>query len=154
MMVVVVRAEMQPSCRKRRAGGASAAGPAAAEAVLVGCEAELRGEVDHLQALLAPAVDWTHRTEALLRLEGLALGDAPSLPAFPELLLSLRDALAAQMQERRSAVSRQACRTVAALAAACGPGFEPLAVHLLPMVFKALAMGIQVGAGGGGGGAR
>jgi hypothetical protein len=120
---------------------------AAAEPVLVGCEADLRCEVDRLLHLLAPAVEWTQRTEALLRLERLALGDAPSFAAFPELLLGLRDALAAQMQERRSAVSRQACRTVAALATASGPGFEPLAVHLLPVVFKALAMGIQVGAG-------
>lgn len=49
------------------------------------------------------------------------------------------------MQERRSAVSRQACHAVGELAAACGPAFEPLAAHLLPVVFKALAMGIQVG---------
>lgn len=48
------------------------------------------------------------------------------------------------MQERRSAVSRQACHTVCVLAAACGTSFEPLAVHLLPVVFKTLAMGIQV----------
>ncbi len=49
------------------------------------------------------------------------------------------------MLERRSAVSRQACHAVGELAAACGAGFEPLAVHLLPVVFKTLAMGIHVG---------
>ena len=54
---------------------------------------------------------------------------------------------ALQMLERRSAVSRQACHAVATLAAACGTTFEPLAVHLLPVVFKTLAMGINVGAG-------
>lgn len=31
------------------------------------------------------------------------------------------------------------------LAQACGPAFEPLATHLLPALFKTLAMGIQVG---------
>ena len=51
-----------------------------------------------------------------------------------------------QMLERRSAVSRQACHVVATLAAACGTTFEPLAMHLLPVVFKTLAMGINVGA--------
>lgn len=50
-----------------------------------------------------------------------------------------------QLQERRSAVSRQACHAVSALAQACGTTFEPLAVHLLPTLFKTLAMGIQVG---------
>ena len=49
-----------------------------------------------------------------------------------------------QMQDRRSAVSRQACHAVGVLASACGSGFEPFAVHLLPVVLKTLAMGIQV----------
>ena len=48
------------------------------------------------------------------------------------------------MQERRSSVSRQACHAVGVLAAACGRSFEPLALHLLPVVFKTLAMGINV----------
>lgn len=59
-------------------------------------------------------------------------------------LPSLHPDIPAQMQERRSAVSRQACHAVGELAAACGPAFEPLAVHLLPVVFKTLGMGINV----------
>jgi CLIP-associating protein 1/2 len=51
------------------------------------------------------------------------------------------------MQERRSAVSRQACHVVGVLAGACGSAFEPLALHLLPVVFKTLAMGIHVSQG-------
>ena len=67
---------------------------------------------------------------------------AAARPQPPHALAPL---LHPQMQERRSAVSRQACHAVGELAAACGPSFEPLAVHLLPIVFKTLAMGIQVG---------
>lgn len=111
------------------------------------CEADLRVELERLTTQLVPAVDWTQRVDALLRLEGLILGGATNFAAFPELLLGTRDALSSQMQERRSAVSRQACHAVAVLAAACGHDFEPLAVHLLPVVFKTLAMGIQVRAG-------
>lgn len=34
---------------------------------------------------------------------------------------------------------------MSALAQACGSAFEPLALHLLPALFKTLAMGIHVG---------
>ncbi|KAL4451390.1 hypothetical protein ABPG77_009462 [Micractinium sp. CCAP 211/92] len=132
----------------RRRGGVGDAGcgtlPSAGPLV-VGSEAELRGELEHVAAQLAPTVEWTARVDALLRIEGLVKGGAASWPAFPELLtVLLRDPLAAQLQERRSAVSRQACHAVSALAQACGTTFEPLAVHLLPTLFKTLAMGIQV----------
>jgi hypothetical protein len=183
-----------------------------AQPVPVGSEAELRSELERVVAQLAPAVEWTQRVDALLRLEGLVKGGAAGFAGFSELLLALRDALTnqvrvllccdcgcsqgsgllsslrfpptsqshqpkpcslpelffffyrqgvlrvarthpslqphcLQMLERRSAVSRQACHAVATLAAACGTTFEPLAVHLLPVVFKTLAMGINVGAG-------
>jgi CLIP-associating protein 1/2 len=49
-----------------------------------------------------------------------------------------------QVLERRSAVSRQACHAVSVLAEACGDRMEPLAVQLLPVLLKAVAMGIQV----------
>lgn len=130
--------------KHRRGGGGAATGLPEALPVSVACEADLRVELERLTTQLVPAVDWTQRVDALLRLEGLILGGATNFAAFPELLLGTRDALSSQMQERRSAVSRQACHAVAVLAAACGHDFEPLAVHLLPVVFKTLAMGIQV----------
>ncbi len=42
-------------------------------------------------------------------------------------------------------MSRQACHVVSVLAEACGDRMEPLAVQLLPVLLKAVAMGIQVG---------
>ncbi|KAL4420688.1 hypothetical protein ABPG75_010344 [Micractinium tetrahymenae] len=128
------------------AGGVTAGGALPRAAPLaVGTEAELRSELERVAAQLAPAVEWTARVDALLRLEGLVKGGAASWPAFPDLLAALlRDPLAAQLQERRSAVSRQACHAVTLLAQACGPAFEPLAMHLLPVLFRTLAMGIQV----------
>ena len=67
---------------------------------MVASEAELRGELERLAALLTPAVEWTKRVDALLRLEGLAKGGAATWPAFPELLAGLRDALTAQVVGR------------------------------------------------------
>ncbi len=65
---------------------------------MVGSEAELRGELEHVAAQLAPTVEWTARVDALLRIEGLVKGGAASWPAFPELLtVLLRDPLAAQV---------------------------------------------------------
>lgn len=64
----------------------------------VGCEAELRAELERVVAQLGPAMEWTLRVDALLRLEGLVKGGAPRFAAFPELLAALvRDALAAQV---------------------------------------------------------
>lgn len=106
---------------------------------------ELAAELEAVAAGLSATEEWTARVDALLRLEGLALSGAADRFALPELLLPLRDVLAAQLQERRSAVSRQACHAVSLLAATVGDRLEPLALALLPSLFKALAMGIQVG---------
>lgn len=67
---------------------------------MVASEAELRGELERLAALLTPAVEWTQRVDALLRLEGLVKGGAATWPAFPELLAGLRDALTTQVVGR------------------------------------------------------
>ncbi|PSC71695.1 CLIP-associated -like isoform A [Micractinium conductrix] len=134
--------------RQRRAGFGDAAGVGAlpeAAPFVVGSQAELRAELERVAAQLSPSTEWTLRVDALLRLEGLVKGGAAELPAFADLVsMLLRDALATQLQERRSAVSRQACHAVGMLAAACGHAFEPLAMHLLPLLFKTLAMGINV----------
>ena len=44
--------------------------------------------------------EWTRRIEALLRLEGLVRGGAPSVPGFPELLKTLQDPIVAQLLDR------------------------------------------------------
>ena len=45
---------------------------------------------------------------------------------------------------RRSAVERQACSTLGALASALGPRFQAAALHLMPHLFRALVLSIQV----------
>lgn len=152
--------------------GRNGALPVAAP-IPVRSDAELAAEIEVVLPGLAATTDWVQRVEALLRLEGLLKGGAADQPGLPDYLLGLRDALAVQvgatprspaaqmptfpahsadlslscivqLQERRSAVSRQACHLVGLLAAACCDRFEPLAVHLLPALFKTLAMGIPV----------
>eukprot|EP00887_Chlorella_sp_A99_P007207 scaffold2.g7207.t1 len=139
------------SARGSRRGGVGDAGGLGrngelpvAVAVAVHSDAELATEVEAAAVGLAATADWVQRVEALLRLEGLVKGGAAERPALLDLLLGLRNVLSAQLQDRRSAVSRQACHVVAVLAAACGDRFEALAAYLLPVLFKTLAMGIQV----------
>ena len=73
-----------------------------AQPVAVGSEAELRSELERVVAQLAPAVEWTQRVDALLRLEGLVMGGAAGFAGFSELLLGLRDALTAQVRMLRA----------------------------------------------------
>jgi CLIP-associating protein 1/2 len=117
-----------------------------AAAVRVGSDAQLAEEVAAAGAELGAAVDWERRVRGLLRLEGLVLGGAAAErgAAFAAALLPLRAALAGEMAERRSAVSRQACHAAGALADALGPLLEPLAAALLAAAFRAQAMGIHV----------
>ena len=141
-------AEVHPPRRRGGLGDAGGLGvngelPAAVPRHIATDE-ELAAELGEVTVGLSAAAEWTTRVDALLRLQGLVLGSAAQRPALPDLLLPLRDALAAQLQERRSAVSRQACHAVGLLAAATGDRFEPLALALLPALLRALAMGIQV----------
>lgn len=73
---------------------------------MVGC----MRQVERLVGALGEGVDWTARIKALLRLEGLAAGAATGglAGALPDALRPLRDPLAAQLLDRRSAVARQA----------------------------------------------
>lgn len=140
------------SARVRKGGYGDAGGLAAngelpeAAPLALDFEGELRDEVDRIVLSLDPASEWVQRVGGLLRVEGLVLGGAPEqFPhAFGEALALLRDPLAKQLQERRSAVSRQACHALTLLALACGPRAEGLAGALVPSLFKAMAMGIQV----------
>lgn len=113
--------------------------------VEVASEAALVDELSKIKASLGPKVEWSDRVHALVRLEGLVLGGAAdSHGAFPHLILPLRSPLEEQLQDRRSAVSRQACHVVNVLVQACGVHFEPLAVALMPALFKAQAMAITI----------
>lgn len=93
-----------------------------------------------------PHVHITRRVATLLRLEGLVAGGAVGSyeACFLEHLRQLRDPLLEQMGDRRSAVARQAARTMEMLAAALGIRFEPYAVTFMGSMFKALVITVQV----------
>jgi hypothetical protein len=67
-------------------------------------------QLERLAGALAEGAEWTSRITALLRLEGLAAGAAAAGlgGVLPDALRPLRDPLAAQLLDRRSAVARQA----------------------------------------------
>ena len=129
-------------------GGVGVAGELPdAPALYVATERELHAEMDRVAAALTgkdAANDWQRRIGALLRLEGLVKGGAAAFPDFDDTLRGLRDALAEQMLDRRSAVSRQVCHLLAALSAALGPRFDATAAAMLPLTFKVVIISVQV----------
>jgi CLIP-associating protein 1/2 len=112
--------------------------------VQISSERQLSDEFQTIIAGLEPNLPWDQRVTTMLRLEGLVKGGAPELPVFADLLPSTQPCLAAQLQDRRSAISRQACHLISTLVQACGSRAEPLAAGLLPVVFKAQGMSIQI----------
>jgi hypothetical protein len=112
--------------------------------IYVANEATLKVEIDGIAATLAPDREWGDRVTALLRLEGLTKGGAAEYPSFVDHLLTLRNPLAMQLIDRRSAVSRVACHVISVLTSVCGAAFEPMAIDVMAVLFRAMAMGIQV----------
>ena len=110
----------------------------------ISCERQLSEEFASIAEQLDPNIEWTQRVNAMLRLEGLVKGGAAASPLFVELLPSMQIPLNDQLQDRRSAISRQACHLICTLIQACGSRSETLAGPLLPAVFKAQGMSIQV----------
>ncbi len=109
-----------------------------AKALSVGSERDLRAELERIRPTMAITVDWNKRIDAMVKIEGLVKGGAYGMypEAFLEQLRVLRDALVVQINDRRSAISRQACHLLGVLARAMGMVFEPYAVHFLPLLFK------------------
>mmetsp|Transcript_26646 Transcript_26646/g.74823 ORF Transcript_26646/g.74823 Transcript_26646/m.74823 type:complete len:1025 (-) Transcript_26646:206-3280(-) len=81
----------------------------------------------------------------MLTVEGLVMGGASDCPGFVDELKGIKDGIGAQISDRRSAVSRVACRVVGQLAVALGNSFEPLAVYFFPIILKVSGItGVQV----------
>ena len=95
---------------------------------------------------------WSERLAALRRLCALVMGGCVHFDNFPSLLRGLRDPLAAQVCDLRSAIVREVCTALALLGrtlAASGGGaggaeFESHLPVLLPSLFKNLTVSIQV----------
>lgn len=115
-----------------------------APVVEITSERQLSDEFQTIIGGLEPNLPWDQRVTTMLRFEGLVKGGAAELPFFAELLPSTQLSLTAQLQDRRSAISRQACHLISTLIQACGSRAEPLAAGLFPIVFKAQGMSIQI----------
>jgi hypothetical protein len=93
---------------------------------------------------------WVDRVNALEHLRELTTaateGSAHSVDAatLARRLEPLVGPLQVQLTELRSAIIREACRTVEAVAAALGEHFEPIALELLPMLIDLTACAKKV----------
>lgn len=59
-------------------------------------------------------------------------------------LFSLKDLIAVQLADRRSAVVKQACHLLTVLAGAMGGGFEQFADYILPHLFPVVKITVKV----------
>lgn len=101
---------------------------------------------DIIRDLSSEMDDWEVRLNGLLTLESLveicASTDFSAL--FLELIAPLPPIVQHQVVDRRSSVSRQACRTIAKLVMTFGVQVEVFAQSLQPALFKAQSMSINV----------
>lgn len=118
------------------------------DAIPVDSERMLRAELDKIGSSLALAVDWDKRVQAMLRFEGLLKGGAATFECFYDQVYTLKDPLVQQVQDRRSAIARQACHLLCCLAVALGNRFEHMAQALVPVVLKVTPITVQVCGGG------
>ena len=107
--------------------------------------AQLRAEVEAACAALSgTGEDWEARCGAMGRFEEVVRGGAGSIDGFGDACREMARALESQLQDRRSAVCRQATQLVGAMAGAAGAGFEAAASHLLPVLFRVAVLTVQV----------
>ncbi|KAJ9519960.1 hypothetical protein QJQ45_014686 [Haematococcus lacustris] len=120
--------------------------PAEPTPIYVTSDKELAAELDAMVTPLnGTVVDWQQRISHMQRLEGLALGCVPGmLEPLNECLKGLRDSMSKQLEDRRSAVEKQACMTLGLLSAVLGLRFQEHLVYYLPVLFKILPITVQV----------
>ncbi|KAF0682475.1 Aste57867_25427 [Aphanomyces stellatus] len=107
-------------------------------------ERELQVEMQSVTQGLVNGSDWSKRVEALQLLQKLVAVGAAQLPLFVAALRQLREPICDQVGDLRSAVSREACATIAALAAVLGDGFNPFVEFFVAALLKATFVTIQV----------
>ncbi|GAX84118.1 hypothetical protein CEUSTIGMA_g11541.t1, partial [Chlamydomonas eustigma] len=114
--------------------------------VVLSTEKELVSELESMTALLSSLVpDWQQRIAAMARLEGIVVGSPHLLDMLNEMMRTgLRGSLTKQVEDRRSAVNKQACHTLTVLGAALGVRFSDHASYFLPVLFKVLPITVQI----------
>jgi hypothetical protein len=127
------------------APASSVSGDEAAPSVYVGSERELTAELEAASTVLASlAADWQVRVAAIARVEGVVRGSPALHDLMPEALRVLRGPMTAQLEDRRSAVSKQACKSLSSITGLLGLRFQDHVVNFLPVLFKVLPITVQV----------
>jgi len=95
------------------------------EKVPVYTEKELATEFESFSSILnGTNADWNKRLKAIKRFEGLILGGAPHIGNFPVLMSKLYLQINAQLNDLRSAISKEACILVCLAAKQSGEILE------------------------------
>lgn len=95
-------------------------------------EKELNAEYENMSTILNDInTDWNKRFNAIKRLEGLILGGAPQIDSFPTVMSKLYLHLTVQLNDLRSAISKEACRLVCLSAKVAGERLESLCDKLI-----------------------
>ena len=88
--------------------------------------------------------NWQERVQAMETLTRLALGGAAGVPYFLQEMNASQHILESQLNDRRSAVSKQACLLVSVLAWRGGLGVKGLLLALQPSLLKLHGVSIAV----------
>ncbi|KHN02436.1 CLIP-associating protein 1 [Glycine soja] len=112
--------------------------------VKVYSDKELIREFEKIASTLVPEKDWSIRTAALQRVEGLVLGGAVDYPCFCGLLKQLVGPLTTQLSDRRSTIVKQACHLLCFLSKELLGDFEACAEMLIPVLFKLVVITVLV----------
>jgi len=109
-------------------------------------EHELKRAMHAAARDLHPEQDWLKRIAAMVRLEAIALGGGSVAfeDAFTSSLGKAKEAITAQVNDRRSAVVKQASHLLAALARHATASFEPYAEHFIMALLKTTVITVGV----------
>ncbi len=88
--------------------------------------------------------DWEARIVALQQLQALAYGDGTEYDTFLNYLKGCHELISAQISDLRSAVSKEACKTVSILALKMSPQFAQLAEFWLPVLMKQVPLKVAI----------
>jgi hypothetical protein len=88
--------------------------------------------------------DWSRRLAALKHLQGLVYGGCTQFQNFPTLLHSLKEPLAKQLADLRSAIVKECCALLCAMVKVMGDDFEVYADYFMPSLFKLVITTIQI----------
>ncbi len=88
--------------------------------------------------------DWEARIVSLQQLQALACGDGTEYDTFLNYLKGCHELISAQISDLRSAVSKEACKTVSILALKMSPQFAQLAEFWLPVLMKQVPLKVAI----------